>query len=448
MPATRRTRYMLVGTFSAIALLLLASQLVGYLHARQVDNKVDLVTSDALTSIELIGRMAVDLQREHILIDRHIVAQKPAEMAKIEKQVMQARDDYNRAAQDYTPLATFPGEADLWNRLRGEVAAATEQEMRALELSRANNDNGANQILIDAEPLFDVETRDLAQLATINRKAATRTQAEISSLQGEVNTVRGLLALAIVAVTVVLGVMVTRAIARTERILHQKRDELEARNRELDAFAGRVSHDLRGPLNTMELGASMLGEKVPGVASTVEIIRRAVTQMTTLVNELLVLSRAGAPPPGAVARTEQIAQTLESELGSLVQRAGGVLHVDLEPAAVSCSQGLLRDVLWNLGENAVKYHRPDAPPEVALVGRTERGRYCMQVTDNGRGMTAEESSRAFEPFFRSPRTQDLPGTGLGLAIVRRVIEACGGSIALQSQLDRGSTFTLELPLAA
>ena len=176
-------------------------------------------------------------------------------------------------------------------------------------------------------------------------------------------------------------------------------------------------------------------------------MQRAVTQMTNLVNDLLQLSRTGAPPQGSVAQIEPIAASLETDLAPLIREAGGALRVDVEPAAVSCSEGLLREVLWNLGENAVKYRRPVLPPSVELGGRTTRGRYRLRVTDNGRGMTAEESSRVFEPFYRGSDIHGVPGTGLGLAIVRRVVDASGGSLSVESQLDHGTTFTVELPLA-
>lgn len=448
MPATRRTRYLLFGTFGAIALMLLGTQAVGYMHAETVDRNVDLITNNALTSIELIGRMSVDLQREHILIDRHIYEHDARQMALIEDQINVVRDDFAQTARLYTPLTSFPREAALWNQLRVDADASEAQESIALDHSRRNEDEVANNVLIAAEPVFDAVTRELTSLTDLNREEAQQAQHKVKALQGQVTFVRVGLGFAILVVTGVLGVMVTRSISRSEHKLRDQTLALEARNRELDAFAGRVSHDLRGPLNTVKLASSMLAEEVPGEKPTVAIMQRAVTQMTSLVNDLLQLSRAGAPPPGAVARTEPLAAALQTDLAPLVKEAGGALRVDLEPASVCCSEGLLREVLWNLGENAVKYHRTDVPLSVELVGRANRGRYRLRVVDNGRGMTVDESSHAFEPFFRGSRMQDVPGTGLGLAIVRRVVEASGGSVAVESQPDRGTTFTLELPLAA
>jgi len=66
---------------------------------------------------------------------------------------------------------------------------------------------------------------------------------------------------------------------------------------------------------------------------------------------------------------------------------------------------------------------------------------------NGVGMSKDETERAFEPFYRSPRMRDRPGTGLGLSIVNRIAEASGGTLSLQSRLGAGSTFTVRLPLS-
>jgi len=448
MTASRRTKYVLAGAFSAIALLLVASQILTHLHAQAVESSIDLITNDAMVSIDLIGRMSVDLQREHILIGRHVDEHDPEAIARIERQIGDVRADFVRAADEYDRYPEFAGEAPLRSALRIDVAASDQLEDVALAFSRRNADADANASLAAAEPVFEVVSRDLANLRQLNREAAAETRAKVDNLQDQVTLVRLVLAIAIIGIIGVVGVLATRSISRTEQELHEKTLALETRNRELDAFSGRVSHDLRGPLNTIKLASSMLGEQRTVEKPTVAIMHRAVTQMTDLVNDLLQLSRAGAPPADAVAHTEPVAVALESDLAPLVQEAGGRLRVDLEPAAVCCSESLLREVLWNLGENAVKYHRPDVPPSVELVGRAAWGRYRLRVIDNGRGMTRDESSHAFEPFFRGARMRDVPGTGLGLAIVRRVIEASGGSVAVESQPDHGTTFTLELPLAA
>jgi signal transduction histidine kinase len=168
--------------------------------------------------------------------------------------------------------------------------------------------------------------------------------------------------------------------------------------------------------------------------------------MDALIRDLLTLSRAGAEATATVANTGSVASSLEEELTPKVNSVNGVLRIDLEPADIRCSEVLLRQVLWNIGENAVKYRRPDVPLEVGIQGRKVGLSYEFRMSDNGTGMSVEDASRVFDPFFRASTTRSTPGTGLGLSIVKRVIEASGGSVSVSSQLGKGTTFIIALPL--
>jgi signal transduction histidine kinase len=220
---------------------------------------------------------------------------------------------------------------------------------------------------------------------------------------------------------------------------------LEDRNRELDAFAGRVAHDLRGPLTAINLAASDKWESANVVTSAV--FRRGVRQMESIIQDLLTLSRISAQVADATCETVNVSAFAEEDLRPNVDAAGGVLDLDVAPATVSCSEGLLRQVLWNLGENAVKYHRREVPLRIEIEGRVVSHDYQFVVSDNGKGMTPLEVRRAFEPFFRGEAEQDTPGTGLGLSIVKRVVEANHGSVACESVSGEGTTFKVRLPLA-
>jgi len=124
-----------------------------------------------------------------------------------------------------------------------------------------------------------------------------------------------------------------------------------------------------------------------------------------------------------------------------------MLQIQLAPAKVSCSEGLFRQVLWNLGENSVKYRRSEVQLKLDIRGKVTRRSYELVVSDNGSGMSPSEALHAFEPFFRGERVLSTPGTGLGLSIVKRVVEASGGSITFESIVGQGTTFRIHLPLA-
>jgi signal transduction histidine kinase len=380
-----------------------------------------------------------------VLVTRHIFETEPAKMQEVEHQIDMTRGDFTDAARQYAPLAVFPGEPGAWYQLVQDLAAKDHGVAQVLALSRANRDSEAHERMNELVPLLDAIEKDVTTLVDINARAANKAFGETAQLERGVMRFRTGLGLVVLGLLVATGTWVTRTIARSEHRLSQQKLEFENKNRELDAFAGRVAHDLKGPLATISMAASLLAEKQPG-QTTSKVLSRGVAQMGNLVDELLALSRAGAMI-GAVARTEPVAASLASELAPMVEAAGGTLRVDLKPASVQCSEGLLRQALWNLGENALKYRRTDEAPAIAIEGRIADRRYLITCSDNGLGMSTEDAEKVFQPFFRGERTRSIAGTGLGLAIVRRVVDAAGGTISVRSQLGRGTTFEVSLPLA-
>jgi len=168
--------------------------------------------------------------------------------------------------------------------------------------------------------------------------------------------------------------------------------------------------------------------------------------MDGLIQDLLALSRIEVESSGAVAQTSATAASLEEELLPKVKSVNGILRIEMEPAAVRCSETLLRQMLWNLGENAVKYRRSEVQLEIDIRGRGYGHTYELRVSDNGTGMSPEEVRHAFDPFFRAERARSTPGTGLGLSIVKRVIEASGGVVYVDSEVGKGTSFVIHLPL--
>jgi signal transduction histidine kinase len=346
----------------------------------------------------------------------------------------------------YNPWATLPGERATWERARKDLMVLEDQIVRVIALSRANRDVEAQQAMQSADARFGPVSSDLDQLISINDRAATDSLTQTSMIR--VKLVLMLLGIGLGALvgTMLVGRWAVSQVARREEEMTAHASALEERNRELDAFAGRVAHDIRGPLGSISLATARLTPKVPQERKSTDILRRGVQRMEALVDDLLTLAQLevrviGRCDPAAVA------DQIREDFATRIEDEKGALRVAVDHAQVPCSEGLLRQALANLTENAVKYRRPDVAPQVEISGTATAGAYDLRVSDNGVGMSAEEAERVFEPFYRSPRTQTLPGTGLGLSIVKRVVEASGGTIALQTGEERGSTFVLHLPLA-
>ncbi len=209
-----------------------------------------------------------------------------------------------------------------------------------------------------------------------------------------------------------------------------------------------MAHDLRGPLTTINLASARLERRLPEETLASERLRRAVELMEALIEDLLGLSRIGADEKLGSCDPSTVAEQVRADLAARIESEGATLRLDVAHGQARGSEGLLRQALSNLVENAVKYRRPEVTPEVEVVGRPGGSDYTLRVSDNGLGMSPDEAARAFEPFYRAKRVPTTPGTGLGLSIVKRVVEASGGSILVQSQLGRGTTFVVTLPLTS
>ena len=260
---------------------------------------------------------------------------------------------------------------------------------------------------------------------------------------------------------------------RYEEILRAANEEAErarvAAERASNAkseFLSRVSHELRTPLNAI-LGFGQLLE-LDDLSSRqsqkVEHILRGGRHLLGLVNEVLDLASIESGKMELVLEDIEAGPLLRETIdlvGPLARARGVSFHLD--PAAtgeavhIRVDRRRFRQVLLNLLDNAVKYNRV-AAGEVFIRVRAEPaaagegagpGRAWIGVRDTGAGMTAEELTRIFTPFERlSAAYGAIKGTGLGLAVSKQLVEAMGGSLSVESEVGRGSTFCVELPMGA
>jgi signal transduction histidine kinase len=286
---------------------------------------------------------------------------------------------------------------------------------------------------------------DLETLIQINDHKANLSLARILAIRRSLVVTFLGIGLAAIGGLIILGRWSVRQLVRRDEQAGRYARVLEERNRDLDAFAGHVAHDIRGPLSTISLAAQQLSRTAPEHSKTTDLLGRGVRHMEALIEDLLALARVEAikgtcDPAVAASRVcEDFAPRFERERGTL--------RYAVEHARVRCTDGLLEQVLVNLLENALKYRRPDVPLQVEVSGSVTGQGYDLRITDNGMGMSPHDVESAFVPFFRAERTRALPGTGLGLSIVKRVADASGGTVSATSQLGQGTSFAVHLSLA-
>lgn len=258
------------------------------------------------------------------------------------------------------------------------------------------------------------------------------------------------------------GLLVSSAIRDiTERKRAQERLESFARqlqrsNRELEQFASVAAHDLQEPLRKIEAFGDRLKAKCVGQLDEqgkdyLERMQASAVRMRRLINDLLAFSRITTKAkPFEMVDLKQIAQEILADLEGSIQQTNGRVEVDELPA-VEVDPLQIRQLLQNLIGNALKFHKPDEPPVVQVKGRliAEPGRSGMcviTVQDNGIGFEEQYRDRIFEVFQRLHGRQEYEGTGIGLAICRKIVERHSGVITARSQLGRGTTFFVTLPV--
>jgi signal transduction histidine kinase len=414
---------------------------------QHTQHEIESIEGRAITGIQLVFQLSHDIEVKRRLFEAHIVENSPAGMAKVEQQIADADDKIARAAHDYEPTIFDEYERGLWEELQAEISAVTPQSNRILELSRQNKDEEARTLMKALDPGFDSVSQTMDALVRLNRTRAAEEVGRARDLHRIATIVLLVLTIGLTAFALIVARWVTQLIRQHENRMRAAMAQLEDQNRELDAFAGRVAHDLRGPLTAINLAAFSLERLSESGASGV--FRRAVRQMEAIIQDLLTLSRISAQSNRGSCETTAATSSAEEDLRPKVEELNGTLYIEAATATVQCSEGLLRQVLWNLGENAVKYRRTDVRLKVEIRGRIVAHAYEFTVCDNGSGMSHSEAQHVFEPFFRGEHVrQSTPGTGLGLSIVKRVIEASGGSVSVDSVAGRGTTFKVRLPLSA
>ena len=249
-----------------------------------------------------------------------------------------------------------------------------------------------------------------------------------------------------------------RTESEREQILDRataERDEAEAANLAKDEILATLSHEMRGPLNTIVGWAAMLrsGRLDPSrVDAALATIERAARQQARLVDDLLDIARIGANTLEVELKPLDLAAVVAEAVGAMrldVEQAGLTLESTAEACAVIGDARRLQQVVWNLLSNAIKFTPEGGRISVGLAA--SGGRVELTVADTGRGIDADFLPHIFDRYRQADGNPAARrrGLGLGLAIVRHVVTLHGGTVMASSDgPGKGATFTITLPVAS
>jgi signal transduction histidine kinase len=239
--------------------------------------------------------------------------------------------------------------------------------------------------------------------------------------------------------------------ART-RELELRSADLQRSNRDLEQFAYIASHDLQEPLRMVSSYMGLLARRYQGQLdeTALKYIQFAVdgaARMQTLIYDLLSYSRAGtqALDKKQISAEESLELALENLQVSIDESRATIRHERLPMVDADATK--FTQVIQNLVGNAIKFRKPDAPPEISIRAQSDGKQWTFEVRDNGIGFDPKYNDRIFEVFQRLHAGNAYAGNGIGLAICRRIIEHHGGRLWAESQVGVGSKFFFTLPCA-
>ena len=313
-------------------------------------------------------------------------------------------------------------------------------------------DPASQQVGLDARS-------EIEAIAGIERDLLAGRERGMQALLGETASTT-LIANSLAFVSALVGFAMIRRIRRAReraRALEWEREKAEAASREKSAFLASMSHEFRTPMNAIFGFSQLLAGRLEGQREQawVRAIDTSGRTLLALIDDILDLARIEAGRLELDPRPSDVREVVDGTVGALAQVAadkGLALEVGIDPAlprALVLDAARLRQVLFNLLGNALKYTRAGHVRVELLARPAADGRRCaleLRVADTGIGIEPAQLAGIFEPFARTAGAEAAAaGTGLGLSICRRLVERMGGRIEARSTLGEGSVFSVWLP---
>jgi signal transduction histidine kinase len=428
----------------------------GYLLTRGPDLRTehDEAVAAIMPELDKLGRLTADNppQVENVRGLRAAIATRLDQFTR-EMQPLKRGDKAGATTLERDPAA---GQATTTIRTLAEAMHAEEERLLTLRTANADRSQHLASLVTIAGSGLVILLAGISILL-VRRSAHARDDAEARQRENNLNL---------------------------EATVDARTADLREANDEIQRFAYIVSHDLRSPLvNIMgftseleelradifrriasiagvDAGASPLPVPTDNSEPRLEgsdkqlsedfsealgFIKSSISKMDRLISAILNFTREGQREfePVEIDTTElieAIVQTLAH------QAAEAAAQIQIEPLPRIASDRLaLEQIFSNLIDNAIKYLKPGVPGEITLRGRQKLGFAIFEIADNGRGIDPRDHQRIFD-LFRRAGTQDRPGQGIGLAHVRALVRRLGGTLSVASELQKGSTFTITLPI--
>jgi len=223
-------------------------------------------------------------------------------------------------------------------------------------------------------------------------------------------------------------------------------------------FINNMTHELKTPISSISLAAQMLNDDSVGKSPQMMkhlggVINDESKRLRFLVEKVLQMSmfdRKTASFKKKELDLNELLESIASTFSLRVEHTGGKIYTEIEAvdSAIYVDEVHFQNAITNLMDNAVKYRKPDEPLNLYIRTWNEKERLCFSIRDTGLGIKKENAKKIFDKFYRvhTGNVHDVKGFGLGLAYVKKIITLHGGDIKCESELGKGTTFIVTLPL--
>lgn len=426
--------------FASVTVAFLLSTAIAEYSDLEIQRAAARITAEETPGIAELATLRGELRRFVLLADDVADRGVDGVAQHEEPQLEQARQEMDRAFRRYGALASSHAAGEEVFRAKGaldDAVARFDGEMAAHAWSAARK-----TLISTLRPASDRLDQLLMQLIEGHAERGAALARRIEWL-GRRSVVA---AIGLDTVSIVLAILTA---LMTVRVVRRYTQLVERRAEELELFAGRVAHDVLGPLGAARLALDVAAREAPAGSRTERLVasgKAGLRRARLIADALLEFARAGAQPtPGERCDVGEVVRAVVDEAEPEAHARDVSLVIELErPGVVACGAGILASIVSNLVRNALKYVGDGAGKRVVVSARPEGRGVRIEVADNGPGLPPGLGRHVFEPYVRGSNSTK-PGVGLGLATVKKITEAHGGRVDVRSVLGQGCRFGVELP---
>jgi len=447
MRPARTSARALVVSFAAVAATFTLATAIAQVASLEIRSAAQGITANSSPTISSLSSMRSTMRQLEIDVYEFIDNCEVRRCGEIPRRIEALRHVLMADWEAYQKIPAFPGERDTWPLIDRDLRVLDADLTRVFEaLARADSREAEELFFKSLKPMFDRLDEAVSHIIQSDHADGLALASKIEVLAHRSVILSVILDVLSIALTAVAAALAIRLVRRHELSLSRRAEEL-------DKFAGRVAHDVLGPLwtTTAALHVAQRGVDDRQRKNALELGQRSVELVQQLVKGLLEFARSGAQPiPDASADLRAVVSAVVDNLRPTAEHSAVELQVGPSVTGdVACSRGVLTSVIENLVENAIK-HMGESQVRRVLVraGSAEvQGAMRIEIEDTGPGISAPLRGHLFEPFVRGS-TKGPPGFGLGLATVKRIVTGHKGRLGFMSAPGGGTVFWVELPQAS